>query len=388
MLAMTYQGKRKVRVEGKPEPRIEHPGDVVLDVTRAAICGSDLHLYHALIPDTRIGTTFGHEFTGAVSEVGPEVKTLQRGDRVVVPFNVACGACFFCARGLFASCDNSNPSNTVLGGCFGYSHTTGGYDGGQAERVRVPFADVGPMKIPDDMTDEDVLFLSDILPTGYQAAEMGSIKPNDTVVVFGAGPVGLLTAKCARILGAGRVIVVDSVDYRLAWAERYAGAETVDFRAVPKKDIVRALRKMTDGLGPDVAIDAVGCEAHGSRWQTLLGLGLMMEAGTSTAISWAIDSVRRGGTVVLIGVYGPPFNLVPIGTAMNKGLTMRMGQANVKRYMPHLLEHIRSGRIDAKALITHRFELEATPEAYRLFESRTEGVLKCVVIPPQARAAA
>jgi threonine dehydrogenase-like Zn-dependent dehydrogenase len=386
MLAMTYQGKRKVRVESKPEPRIEHPGDVILDVTRAAICGSDLHLYHALIPDTRLGSTFGHEFTGVVAEVGSAVETLQEGDRVVVPFNIACGACFFCERGLFASCENTNPCSTMVGGCFGYSHTTGGYDGGQAEQVRVPFADVGPMKIPDDMTEEDVLFLSDILPTGYQAAEMGEIKPGETVVVFGAGPVGLCAAKSAWLLGAGRVIVVDCIDYRLEWARRFAGAEAVDFRAAPGKDIVGFLRKKTDGRGADVCIDAVGCEARGSKLQSLLGLGLMLEAGAATAIAWAIDCVRRGGNVVLVGVYGPPFNLVPIGTAMNKGLTLRMGQANVKRYMPHLLEHIRAGRIDAKALITHRFDLEDIPEAYRVFSERKEGVVKCVVIPPRAQA--
>jgi threonine dehydrogenase-like Zn-dependent dehydrogenase len=388
MLAMTYQGKSKVRVESKAEPRIEHPGDVILDVTRAAICGSDLHLYHALVPDTRIGTTFGHEFTGRVAEVGSAVMNLRRGDRVVVPFNIACGRCFYCSRSLFASCENSNPCSTMVGGCFGFSHMAGGYDGGQAERVRVPFADVGPMKIPDDMTDEQVLFLSDILPTGYQAAEMGEIKPHETVVVFGAGPVGLFAAKSAWLLGAGRVIVVDAVDYRLEWAGRFAGAETVDFRRVPKGDIVAHLRKMTDGRGADVCIDAVGCEASGSKFQSLVGLGLMLEAGAATAIAWSIDAVRRGGNVVLVGVYGPPFNLVPIGTAMNKGLTIRMGQANVRRYMPHLLDHIRAGRIEAKALITHRFALEDIPEAYRLFESRTDGVVKCVVIPPAARAAA
>jgi threonine dehydrogenase-like Zn-dependent dehydrogenase len=385
---MTYQGKRKVRVESKPDPRIEHPQDVILDVTRAAICGSDLHLYHALIPDTRVGTTFGHEFTGVVSEVGSDVRSLQRGDRVVVPFNVSCGTCLFCARGLFASCANSNPCCNVVGGCFGYSHTTGGYDGGQAERVRVPFADVGPMKIPEDMTDEEVLFLSDILPTGYQAAEMGEIKSGETVVVFGAGPVGLFAAKSAWLLGAGRVIVVDGIDYRLERARTFADAETVNFLQVPKKDVVAALRKMTEGRGPDVCIDAVGCEASGSKLHTVLGLGLMLEAGAPTAIAWSIDAVRRGGNVVLIGVYGPPFNLVPIGTAMNKGLTLRMGQANVKRYMPHLLEHIRAGRIDAKALITHRFALEDIAEAYRLFEARSDGVIKCVVIPSAARAKA
>jgi threonine dehydrogenase-like Zn-dependent dehydrogenase len=383
MRAMTYQGRRKVRVESKPEPRIKYPQDVILDVTRAAICGSDLHLYHALIPDTRIGTTFGHEFTGVVAEVGPEVRTLQVGDRVVVPFHVPCGHCFFCARGLLASCANSNPCGSAVGGCFGTSHGTGGYEGGQAEQVRVPFADTGPMKIPDDMTNEDVLFLSDILPTGYQAAEMGEIQPGETVVVFGAGPVGLFAAKSAWLLGAGRVIVVDGIDYRLEQARTFADAETVNFGHVPKRDIVRHLRKMTDGLGADVCIDAGGCEATGSRWQAALHLG-QREAGASVAVVWAIEAVRRYGNVVLVGVYGPAFNLVPVGTAMNKGLTIRMGRANVKRYMPHLLEHIRAGRIDAKALITHRFALEDIPEAYRLLESRRDGVIKCVIVPPRA----
>ena len=228
MLAMTYRGPNRVRVDEKPRPRIEHPNDVVLRVTRSTICGSDLHIYHGFVPDTRVGSTFGHEFTGVVEEAGPSVETLKKGDRVVVPFTISCGTCFFCSRGLFSACQNSNPSAPITAGIYGYSHTCGGYDGGQAEYVRVPYADVGPMKIPENMDYEDALFLSDILPTGYQAAEMGQIKKGDTVVVFGCGPVGVCAMKSAWLQGAGRVIGVDWVPYRLDFARNWAQAETVD----------------------------------------------------------------------------------------------------------------------------------------------------------------
>jgi len=383
MKALTYRGPSTMKVASRPDPRIEHPDDIVLRVTRTAICGSDLHLYHGLVPDTRVGTTFGHEFAGVVEELGPGVSSLQRGDRVVVPFNIACGTCFYCQRGLTSVCDNSNPSNDVVGGCFGYSHTTGGYDGGQAEYVRVPFADVGPMKVPDDMHEEDVLFLSDIFPTAYQAAEMGSIKPGETVCVFGCGPVGLLTIQAAWLMGAGRVIAVDHVDYRLEFASRWAKAEVLDYEAEGKADIVGRLKQMTDGRGPDVCIDAVGCEAKGSALQTALGMG-MLQAGAATAIAWSIQAVRRGGNVVVIGVYGPPWNLVPIGEAMNKGLTIRSAQCNVKRYMPHLLEHIRSGRISPKDIISHRLPLDAGPDAYRIFARKQDRCIKCVLVPHAA----
>jgi threonine dehydrogenase-like Zn-dependent dehydrogenase len=382
MLALSYRGPCRVRVENKPEPKIEHPNDVLLRVTRTAICGSDLHLYHGLVPDTRVGCTFGHEFAGVVEEVGPSVQSLMLGDRVVVPFNISCGTCFFCERGLTANCENTNPNSEIASGVFGYSHTTGGFEGGQAEYVRVPFADVGPMKIPDGMSDEDVLFLSDILPTAYQAAEMGEIQEGETVVIFGCGPVGLLACRSAWLLGAGRVIAVDHVDYRLDFARKFAQVETVNFREVP--DIVLQLKKMTDGRGPDVCIDAVGLEAEGSGLHTMSGLRLKLQAGAPTAIEWSIDAVRKGGNVVIIGVYGPPWNLLPIGTAMNKGITLRMNQCNVKRYMPHLLEHIRAGRIDAKGIITHRFALDDAPEAYRIFEQKREDCIKCVLIPPRA----
>ncbi|WP_437276724.1 zinc-dependent alcohol dehydrogenase [Sorangium sp. So ce375] len=383
MLALTYHGPRLVRIEESPEPRIQHPNDVVLRVSRATICGSDLHLYHGYVPDTRVGSIFGHEFTGVVEELGPSVQTLKRGDRVVVPFNIACGTCFFCQRERTSACENTNPLTTITGGIFGYSHTTGGYQGGQAERVRVPFADVGPMKIPDDLSDEDVLFLSDILPTGYQAAEMGDIGPADTVAVFGCGPVGLVAQRCAWILGARRVIAVDSVGYRLDFARRYNQAETLDFSKTP--DVVSTLRDMTDGRGPDVCIEAVGLEANGSVLHDVLGKALMLEAGSPIALNWAIQSVRRAGRVSIIGVYGPPWNLVDVGAAMNKGLTIKTGQCDVKRYMPRLLEHIRRGNIDPKALITHRAPLEAAAEMYRVFAARTDGIIKCVLIPRGAK---
>ena len=382
MKAVHYQGPYSVKVGRKPDPVIEHPNDVVLKVTRAAICGSDLHLLHGLVPDTRVGCTFGHEFTGEVEEVGPSVRTLKKGDRVVVPFNISCGTCFYCSRGLTASCENTNPNSDIACGVFGYSHTTGGYEGGQAEYVRVPFADVGPMKIPDNLTDEDVLFLGDIFPTGYQGAEMGEIKPGETVVVFGCGPVGLFAAKSAWLLGAGRVIAVDHVPARLSMMKKFAGCEVVNFKELG--DVVSELKEMTGGRGPDVCIDAVGMEAEGSLPQQWLGIKMKMIAGNSTVISWCIDLVRKGGNVSIVGVYGPPFNLVNIGTAMNKGLTLRMNQCNVKRYMPRLLEHIQAGRVDAKQIITHRFPLSDAPKAYDLFSGKKDGCVKCVLMPHAA----
>jgi threonine dehydrogenase-like Zn-dependent dehydrogenase len=383
MHALTYQGPSKVRVGEKADPRIMHHNDVVLRVTRTAICGSDLHLYHGLVPDTRVGSTFGHEFSGVVEEVGPSVRSLVPGDRVVVPFNIACGLCFYCGKGHFAACENANPMSDITGGAFGYSHTTGGYDGGQADYVRVPFADVGPMKIPTDMDEEDVLFLSDILPTGYQAAEMGDIQEGETVIVFGCGPVGLFAQKSAWLLGAGRVIAVDCVDYRLEFARQYNNVETVNFNQVD--DIVAHLKKLTDGRGADVCIDAVGCAAAGSLPQTLSALA-MLQAGSPTALFWSIHAVRRAGKVAIVGTYAPPANLVPIGEAMSKNLTLRLGQCNVRRYMPHLLDLIRQGVVDAKAIISHRFPLEAAPDAYRIFARKQDECIKCVLIPNHAQA--
>ena len=378
MLAMTYRGPRRVRVEHKDDPRIEHPEDVILKVQCATICGSDLHLYGGLVPDTRVGTTFGHEFTGVVEDTGSQVTRFRVGDRVVVPFNISCGRCTLCKKSLFSLCESVNPSAHFVGGVYGYSYTTGGYDGGQAQYVRVPFGNFNPMPIPDDMDDESVLFLSDIFPTGFQAAEMGSIQPGETVAVFGCGPVGVVAQRCAWLLGAGRVIGIDSVDYRLDFARKYAQSEPVDFA---DGDIVMALRDMTDGRGPDVCIDAVGLEASGSHLHNVLGRRLMLEAGAATSIEWCIEAVRRGGHVVLMGVYGPPYNMIPIGTAMNKGLTLRMAQANCKRYMDMLLEHIRDGRIDSKSLITHRYGLHEIGAAYGMFARKDDHCMKIIINP-------
>ena len=374
MLAMTYRGPYRVRLERKSEPVIEHSNDAIVRVTRSCICGSDLHLYHGLVPDTRVGSTFGHEFTGVVEEVGSNVKNLKPGDSVLVPFNIACGSCYFCQRELYSNCHNTNPEASAVGGIFGYSHTTGGYDGGQAEYVRVPMADVGPYKIPADLDLDDAVLLTDAYPTGYQAAEMGDIKQGDTVVVFGAGPVGLFAAKSAWILGAGRVIIVDHVEYRLEFAKKFAQCETLNFKQVD--DMAIQIKKMTDGLGADVCIDAVGCEAAGSVAQTLTGVKMKMQAGSATAIHWAINSVRKGGTVSIVGVYGPTFNAIPIGNAVNK--------ASVKRHLPRLIEHIQAGRISPKDIITHRVPLEEISEAYHMFSSKLDNCIKTILLPPSA----
>jgi threonine dehydrogenase-like Zn-dependent dehydrogenase len=353
-------------------------------VTRAAICGSDIHLYHGLMPDLRIGTTFGHEFIGVVEEVGSEVDNLRRGDKVLVPFNVFCGYCWFCSRGLVSNCHNTNPNATAIGGIYGYSHTTGGYDGGQAEYVRVPYANVGPSVIPDDISDEDALMLTDACPTGYYAAQLGDIKEGQTVLIFGAGPVGIFAARSAWLMGAGRVIVTDHLDYRLDFVGRWAPAETVNF--LDLKDPIVYFKKVTDFIGADVAIDAVGCDASGSAMQTVTGKYLMLQAGSATAVHWAVNSVRKGGTVVLIGAYGPPMNLAPLGSIMNKGLTIRANQAPVKRQLPRLFEHVRAGRIKPSEIITHRYPLEEIAEAYRVFTSKRDDCIKPVVIPGRAAA--
>jgi threonine dehydrogenase-like Zn-dependent dehydrogenase len=382
MLAMDYRGPYRVRAAHKPDPQIEHPGDAIVRVTRSCICGSDLHLYHGLVPDTRIGTTFGHEFVGVVEAVGDGVQKLKVGDRVLVPFNVFCGSCFFCDRELYGNCHNTNPQATAVGGIYGYSHTAGGYDGGQAELVRVPMADVGPTVIPADIDHDDAVLLTDALPTGYQAAEMGDIKEGDTVVVFGAGPVGIFAAKSAWLMGAGRVIVVDHVEYRLDFVRRYAQCEIINFKEVD--DMALHIKKMTDWLGADVCIDAVGCEASGSAVQTLTGRYMKAQAGAATVLHWAINSVRKGGNVSIVGVYGPTFNAVPIGNALNKGLTLRMNQASVKRHLPRLIEHIRAGRINPKEIITHRVPLEEVADAYHIFSSKLDNCIKTILIPPNA----
>jgi len=384
MLAMNYRGTRRVRIDHKPEPELLHPQDAIVRVERACICGSDIHLYNGLVPDTRVGETFGHEFVGVVEEVAPAVNNLKPGDRVLVPFNIACGQCAFCQQELYGNCHEANPQATAVGGIFGYSHTAGGYNGGQAEYVRVPYADVGPMLIPEDMDLDDAVMLTDVVPTGYQAAEMGGIQQGDTVVVFGAGPVGIMAAKCAWLFGAGRVIIIDKVEYRLEFAMSYAQCEAYDFRSL--EDPVMFIKKTTGWLGADVCIDAVGADAAGSTMQTLTGRKSLAQAGSATALMWAINSVKKGGIVSIIGVYGPTGNLVPIGNVVNKGLTIRSNQASVKRLLPRMIEHVQQGRIDPKAMITHRVPLEEVSDAYRIFSDKMDGCIKTVLIPPAARA--
>jgi threonine dehydrogenase-like Zn-dependent dehydrogenase len=387
MLAMNYRGPFRVRADrNRPYPEIMHPRDAIVRVTRSCICGSDLHLYHGLVPDTRVGSTFGHEFTGIVEEIGDEITTLKVGDHVLVPFNIACGACSFCQQGLYSSCHESNPEATAVGGIFGYSHTTGGYDGGQAEYVRVPYADVGPTVIPAGMDLDDAVLLTDVVPTGYQAAEMGGIQKGDTVVVFGAGPIGIMAARCAWLFGAQRVIIIDHIEYRLDFARRYAKCEAHNFRSIG--DPVLFLKKATDYYGADVCIDAVGCEAAGSAMQTITGRKMLLQAGSATALQWAINSVKKGGIVSIVGVYGPTWNLVPIGNVVNKGITIRANQASVKRLLPKLIEHITSGRLNPKELITHRVPLEEVSDAYHIFSKKLDNCIKTILIPPHAEAAA
>ncbi len=382
MLAMNFRGPFRVRIDNKPDPEILHPQDAIVRVTRSCICGSDLHIYHGLVPDTRVGMTFGHEFTGVVEQVGSDVQKLKVGDRVLVPFNIACGSCAFCKQQLYGNCHESNPEATAVGGIFGYSHTAGGYDGGQAEYVRVPYADVGPTVIPDWMDLDDAVLLTDVVPTGYQAAEMGGIKPGDTVVIFGAGPIGIMAAKCSWLFGAARVIVIDQLEYRLEFARNYAQCEAYNFKSLG--DPVVFVKRTTDWFGADVCIDAVGCEAAGMAMQTILGRKMLMQGGSATALHWAINSVKKGGIVSIVGVYGPIDTLIPIGNVVNKGLTIRANQASVKRLLPRLIEHVQAGRINPKEIISHRIPLEEISEAYHIFSAKRDNCIKPVLIPPRA----
>jgi threonine dehydrogenase-like Zn-dependent dehydrogenase len=377
--AMVYRGPYKVRVEEKAEPEIEHPNDAIVRVEMAAICGSDLHIFHGMMPDTRVGHTFGHETIGVVEEVGSSVQNLNVGDRVMIPFNIFCGSCYFCARGLYSNCHNVNPNATAVGGIYGYSHTCGGYDGGQAELLRVPFADVGPTVIPDWMEAEDALMLTDACPTGYFGAQLGDIVEGDTVLVFGAGPVGLFAARSAWLMGAGRVIVVDHLDYRLKKAEEFAHAEIYNFAEY--NDIVVEMKLATGGLGADVVIDAVGAEADGNLLQHVTSAKFKLQGGSPIALNWAIDSVRKGGTVSVVGAYGPMFSAVKFGDAMNKGLTIRANQCPVKRQWPRLFEHVRNGYLKPSDVVTHRIPLDDIAEGYHMMSAKLDGCIKPIVVP-------
>jgi threonine dehydrogenase-like Zn-dependent dehydrogenase len=389
MRAVCWNGKEDVRVENVPDPQILNPRDAVVRITATAICGSDLHLYDGYIPTMMKGDILGHEFMGEVVEVGRDVKNLQVGDRVVVPFTISCGKCFFCQRELWSLCDNSNPNAVVAetaygystAGLYGYSHMTGGYAGGQAEYARVPFADVGPLKVPDGMPDEKVLFLSDIFPTGYMAAENCDIQPGDTVAVWGCGPVGQFAIQSAWMLGAERVFALDRVPERLRLAETWGRAETLNYEEV---SVIDELRERTGGRGPDACIEAVGMEAHGTSVDALYDKAkqtLRMETDRPHALREAIMACRKGGTLSVPGVYGGLLDKVPFGAVMNKGLTIRTGQTHVPRYMKPLLDRIERGEIDPSRLITHRLDLDDAPGAYRAFRDKEDHCIKVVMKP-------
>jgi threonine dehydrogenase-like Zn-dependent dehydrogenase len=388
MRAVTWCGRHKVRVENVSEPRILNPRDAILRVRAAAICGSDLHLYDGFIPTMKKGDILGHETLGEVVDVGSEVHRLKPGDRVVVPFTISCGQCWFCRTQQFSLCDNSNPKGWMtqslygqpIAGIYGYSHMMGGYAGGQAEYLRVPFADVGPLKLPDDLTDEQCLFLSDIFPTGYQAADNADINAGDTVAVWGCGPVGLFAIRSAYLLGAERVVAIDAVPERLQLA-RKSGAETIDYS---EYDVYDQLMPLTGGRGPDACIDAVGLEAHGWTADAIydrVKTSVMLATDQGHVLREMITCCRKGGTLSIPGVYGAVMDKFPIGAAFNKSLTFRMGQTHVQKYMKPLMDRIRRGEIDPTFVISHRMSLEQAPEAYRMFHDKRDHCIKVVLKP-------
>ncbi len=389
MRAICWHGKSDVRVDTVPDPRLEDPRDVIIKVTSTCICGSDLHIYDGYQPTMQAGDIVGHEPMGEVVEVGKDVKKLKKGDRVVVPFTISCGTCWFCEHQLFSLCDTSNPNAEVArqmmgqspAGLLGFSHMLGGFPGGQAEYLRVPFADVGPIVVPDGLPDEKVVFLSDIFPTGYMAAENAGIEPGDTVAVWGCGPVGQFAIRSAWLLGAGRVVAIDCVPERLKMAED-GKAETIDFS---KHKVYDQLMEMTKGRGPDRCIDAVGAEAH--SWGSLDAVMDKAKAavGLTTdrahVLREAIMCCRKGGTVSIPGVYVGFLDKIPMGAAMNKGLTFKMGQTHVPKYLPKLMEMIRSGAIDPSFVITHTLPLEEGPAAYKTFRDKKDDCIKVLLKP-------
>ncbi|HJR16129.1 MAG TPA: zinc-dependent alcohol dehydrogenase [Gemmatimonadales bacterium] len=391
MRAICWEGKKKVRLEQVPDPKILNSRDAIVRITSTAICGSDLHLYNGFIPTMQKGDILGHEFMGEVVETGSGLKNhLKIGDRVVVPFPISCGMCLSCQNGMFSLCENSNPNAWLAekmfghspAGIFGYSHLTGGYAGGQAEFVRVPFADVGPVKVPDELTDEQALFLSDIFPTGYMGAEMCDIEPGDVIAVWGAGPVGQFAIASARMLGAERVIAIDRFEYRLRMARDKAGAtETINYEEV---SVLEALNEMTGGRGPDACIEAVGMEAHGHAAiyaYDRAKQALMLETDRPIALREAIMACRNAGTVSVIGVYGGLIDKFPMGAVMNKSLTIKSGQCHVQRYMRPLLDRIQRGEIDPSFVITHRLELDRAAEGYEMFVKKADDCVKVVLKP-------
>lgn len=389
MRANCWMGTQDMRVETVPDPKILNQQDVIVKVSSTAICGSDLHIYNGFIPTMESGDIVGHEFMGEVVEVGRGVKRLQKGDRVVVPFPIACGNCFACEKGMYSLCENTNPNAWIAEkmwghspcGIFGYSHMLGGYAGGQAEYARVPFADVGPIKVPEGLSDDQVLFLSDIFPTGYMGADMCSIQPGDTIAVWGCGPVGQFAMKSAFLLGADRVIGIDRLPDRLRMAQERVGAEVLNYEEV---DIYEALQEMTGGTGPDACIDAVGLEGHAPGLPGMYDKAkqaMMLETDRPVALRQAIMCCRNGGTVSVIGVYGGFIDKFPMGSVMNRSLTIRTGQCHVQRYMRILLDRIVNGEIDPSFVITHKMRLEDAPQGYAMFNEKQDHCVKIVLKP-------
>ncbi|WP_020160347.1 zinc-dependent alcohol dehydrogenase [Methylobacter marinus] len=390
MKALCWHGKYDVRVDTVPDPIIVDPTDAIVKITATAICGSDLHLYDGYMPTMESGDILGHEPMGEVVEVGSEVTSLKTGDRVVVPFTISCGHCFFCEKTLYSCCDTSNPNADMArkamghspAGIFGYSHMLGGFAGGQAEYLRVPYADVGPIKITSDLPDDKVLFLSDIFPTGYMAAENAQIEPGDTVAVWGCGPVAQFVIQSCWMLGAGRVIAIDRVPERLTMAQEHGKAEIIDFE---EEDVYDRLMAMTNGRGPDCCIDAVGCEAHGAgSFDAVLDkakAALYLGTDRPHVLREAIMCCRKGGTVSIPGVYVGLLDQLPMGAAMNKGLTLKMGQTHVQRYLEPLLEKIEEDQIDPSFVITHSLGLDEGPQAYKTFRDKEDGCIKVVLKP-------
>ncbi len=391
MKAVCWMGTEKMSVENVPDPKILNPRDAIVKVTSTCICGSDLHLYDGYIPTMEQGDILGHEFMGEVVEVGAGIDRdkLKTGDRVVVPFTIACGRCFFCQRELWSCCDNSNPNYWIAeqlmgyspSGLFGYSHMTGGYAGGQAQYVRVPFADVGPMKVPEGVPDEKLVFLTDIFPTGYFGALNCDIKPGDTVAIWGCGPVGQFAIRSAFLLGAERVIAIDRFRYRLRMAEK-AGAQTINYEEVV--DVVQTLKDMTANIGPDSCMDAVGMEAHDHGLVYMMDRAkqaLRMETDRPTVLRQCIQACRKGGTVSVPGVYGGFDDKIPMGAFMNKGLTMKTGQTHMMRFMKPLLERIEKGDIDPSFVMSHRVSIERAPDMYKVFRDKQDNCTKVVLDP-------
>jgi len=390
MRALAWHGKNDVRVDNVPDPQIINPRDAIVRITSTAICGSDLHLYDGFIPTMEPGDILGHEFMGEVVETGRGVTNLNVGDRVVVPFTIACGGCFFCNKQLWSLCDNSNPNADMAekmygfsgSGLYGYSHLYGGYAGGQAEYARVPFADVGPLKVPDGLTDEQVLFLSDIFPTGYMAAENANIQPGDTVAVWGCGPVGQFAIQSAWMLGAQQVIAIDRVPERIRMAAINGRATTINYEEVG--DVVEALKELTGGRGPDVCIDAVGMESHADGLDWWLDRAMQVtKTGYDRAhvLRETIQACRKGGVISIPGVYGGVIHNVPMGIAFAKGLTFKMGQTHMHRYLQPLLERVQAGDIDPTFIITHTLPLDDAPHGYRIFRDKQDECIKIVLKP-------